>query len=53
MLLLYCFIFLCVSINGITNPFNDILSFFMWAAILVPVLAVIVFFFADNNGRKN
>ena len=41
MSLLYIFIAIWVSVNGITSPFDDVLSFFMWAAVLVPVIACI------------
>ena len=41
MSLLYIFIAIWVSVNGISSPFDDALSFFMWAAVLVPVIACI------------
>ena len=53
MALIYVFILIWVSVNGITSPFNDILSFFMWAAVLVPVLAVIPLLFHSDNDPKN
>lgn len=37
--IIYWFIAIWVSVNGISSPFDDALSFFMWAAVLVPVVA--------------
>ena len=51
--LLYLFIAIWVSVNGITSPFDDILSFFMWAAVLVPVIAAILFLLHSDDDRKN
>lgn len=53
MSLLYIFIAVWVSVNGITNPFDDALSFFMWAAVLVPVIAAIFFLLHSDDDRKN
>ena len=53
MSLLYIFIAICVSVNGITSPFDDILSFFMWAAVLVPVIAAILFLLHSDDDQKN
>ena len=53
MSLLYLFIAIWVSVNGITSPFDDILSFFMWAAVLVPVIAAILFLLHSDDDRKN
>ena len=53
MALIYVFILIWVSVNGITSPFNDIGSFFMWAAVLVPVLAGILFLLLGDNDRKD
>ena len=54
MSLLYIFIAIWVSVNGITSPFDDILSFFMWAAVLVPVIACIfILLNCGDNDRKN
>ena len=53
MLLLYIFIAIWVSVNGITSPFDDVLSFFMWAAVLVPVIAGISLLLHGDNDRKN
>ena len=51
--LLYLFIAIWVSVNGITSPFDDALSFFMWAAVLVPVIAAILFLLHSDDDRKN
>ena len=53
MLLLYIFIAIWVSVNGITSPFDDVLSFFMWAAVLVPVIAGISLLLHGDDDRKN
>lgn len=53
MSLLYIFIAIWVSVNGITSPFDDALSFFMWAAVLVPVIAAILFLLHSDDDRKN
>ena len=53
MALIYVFILIWVSVNGITSPFNDIGSFFMWAMVLVPVFAGILFWVLGDNDRKN
>ena len=53
MSLLYIFIAIWVSANGITSPFDDILSFFMWAAVLVPVIACIFILLHSDDDRKN
>ena len=53
MSLLYIFIAIWVSVNGITSPFDDILSFFMWAAVLVPVIAAVLLLLHSDDGRKN
>ena len=53
MSLLYIFIAIWVSVNGITSPFDDILSFFMWAAVLVPVIAGISLLFHGDDDQKN
>ena len=51
--IIYWFIAIWVSVNGITSPFDDILSFFMWAAVLVPVIAAILFLLHSDDDRKN
>lgn len=54
MSLFYIFIAIWVSVNGITSPFDDILSFFMWAAVLVPVIACIsILLHCGDDDRKN
>ena len=53
MLLFYLFIAIWVSVNGITSPFDDALSFFMWAAVLVPVIAGIPLLLHSDDDRKN
>ena len=53
MSLLYIFIAVWVSVNGITSPFDDALSFFMWAAVLVPVISAILFWLQGDDDRKN
>ena len=53
MSLLYIFIAIWVSVNGISSPFDDALSFFMWAAVLVPVIAAILFLLHSDDDRKN
>ena len=53
MSLLYFFIAIWVSVNGITSPFDDALSFFMWAAVLVPVVAGIFLLLHSDDYRKN
>ena len=53
MSLLYIFIAIWVSVSGIASPFDDILSFFMWAAGLVPVIAAILFLLHSDDDRKN
>ena len=53
MSLLYFFIAIWVSVNGITSPFYDALSFFMWAAVLVPVIAGISLLLHSDDDRKN
>ena len=54
MLLFYLFIAIWVSVNGITSPFDDALSFFMWAAVLVPVIAcVFILLHCGDDDRKN
>ena len=53
MSLLYIFIAIWVSVSGITSPFDDALSFFMWAAVLVPVIAAILFLLHSDDDRKN
>ena len=45
-LILYGYIILCVITNGITSPFNDIGSFFMWAAVVLPIVGLIILFIA-------
>ena len=50
---LYIFIAIWVSVNGITSPFDDALSFFMWAAVLVPVIAGISLLLHSDDDRKN
>ena len=52
MLLLYFFIAIWVSVNGISSPFDDALSFFMWAAVLVPVIACIYLLLLSDDDRK-
>ena len=49
MSLLYFFIAIWVSVNGITSPFDDALSFFMWA----PVIAGISLLLHSDDDRKN
>ena len=52
--LLYIFIAIWVSVNGISSPFDDALSFFMWAAVLVPVIACIfILLNCGDDDRKN
>ena len=51
--IIYWFIAIWVSVNGITSPFDDALSFFMWAAVLVPVIAAILFLLHSDDDRKN
>lgn len=53
MSLLYIFIAIWVSVNGITSPFDDALSFFMWAAMLVPLIACIFILLHSDDDRKN
>ncbi len=53
MSLLYFFIAIWVSVNGITSPFDDALSFFMWAAVLVPVIAGISLLLHGDDDQKN
>ena len=54
MSLLYFFIAIWVSVNGISSPFDDVLSFFMWAAVLVPVIACIfILLNCGDDDRKN
>ena len=53
MSLLYFFIAIWVSINGISSPFDDALSFFMWAAVLVPVVAGIFLLLHSDDDQKN
>lgn len=53
MSLLYIFIAVWVSVNGISSPFDDALSFFMWAAVLVPVIAGISLLLHSDDNRKN
>lgn len=53
MSLLYFFIAIWVSVNGITSPFDDALSFFMWAAVLVPVIAGIFLLLHSDDDQKN
>ena len=52
MSLLYIFIAVWVSVNGITSPFDDALSFFMWAAVLVPVIAAILFLLHSDDWKN-
>ena len=53
MSLLYIFIAVWVSVNGISSPFDDALSFFMWAAVLVPVVAGIFLFLHSDDDQRN
>lgn len=53
MSLLYFFIAIWVSINGISSPFDDALSFFMWAAVLVPVIAGISLLLHSDDDQRN
>ena len=53
MLLLYIFIAVWVSVNGISSPFDDALSFFLWAGGLVPVIAGISLWLHSDDDRKN
>ena len=53
MSLLYFFIAIWVSVNGISIPFDDALSFFMWAAVLVPVIAGISLWLHSDDDQKN
>ena len=54
MSLLYIFIAIWVSVNGITSPFDDVLSFFMWATVLVPVIArIFILLNCGDDDRKN
>ena len=53
MSLLYFFIAIWVSVNGISSPFDDALSFFMWAAVLVPVVAGIFLLLHSDDDQKN
>ena len=43
-LILYGYIILHVCANGITGPFHDIGSFFMWAAVVIPIVGLIILF---------
>ena len=51
--IIYWFIAIWVSVNGISSPFDDALSFFMWAAVLVPVVAGIFLLLHSDDDRKN
>ena len=52
--IIYWFIAIWVSVNGITSPFDDVLSFFMWAMVLVPVIACIfILLNCGDDDRKN
>ena len=51
--IIYIFIAVWVSVNGITSPFDDALSFFMWAAVLVPVIACISLWLHSDDDQKN
>ena len=53
MSLLYFFIAIWVSVNGISSPFDDALSFFMWAAVLVPVVAGISLLLHSDDDQRN
>lgn len=54
MLLLYIFIAVWVSVNGISSPFDDALSFFLRAAVLVPVIAgIFLLLHCGDDDRKN
>ena len=53
MSLLYFFIAIWVSVNGISSPFDDALSFFMWAAVLVPLVAGIFLLLHSDDDQKN
>lgn len=53
MSLLYFFIAIWVSVNGISSPFDDALSFFMWAAVLVPMVAGISLLLHSDDDQKN
>ena len=53
MSLLYFFIAIWVSVNGISSPFDDALSFFMWAVVLVPVIAGISLLLHGDDDQKN
>ena len=50
--IIYWFIAIWVSVNGITSPFDDALSFFMWAAVLVPVVAGIFLFLHRDDDQR-
>ena len=50
--IIYWFIAIWVSVNGISSPFDDALSFFMWAAVLVPVIAGIFLLLHSDDGQK-
>lgn len=51
--IIYWFIAIWVSVNGISSPFDDALSFFMWAAVLVPVIAGISLLLHGDDDQKN
>ena len=51
--IIYWFIAIWVSVNGISSPFDDALSFFMWAAVLVPVVAGIFLLLHSDDDQKN
>lgn len=53
MSLLCFFIAIWVSVNGISSPFDDALSFFMWATVLVPVIAGISLWLHSDDDQKN
>lgn len=53
MALIYVFILIWVSVNGITSPFNDVGSFFMWAAVLLPVFAGIFILLHSDDDHEN
>ena len=51
--IIYWCIAIWVSVNGISSPCDDALSFFMWAAVLVPVVAGIFLLLHSDDDQKN
>lgn len=42
LLVIYLYAIIFFSANGFVSPFNDIGSFFLWAAIILPFVVVII-----------